>query len=79
DARARYEAGIADKTEYLQAEISLNNSLAGRKQSLEAVNARIANLKQQMGLAPDRPLALQYDTLKLEADAVVDTTVVLDP
>ncbi|WP_460551324.1 TolC family protein [Hymenobacter daeguensis] len=79
DARARYEAGIADKTEYLQAEISLNNSLAGRKQALEAVNARIASLKQQMGLAPDRPLALQYDTLKLEADAVVDTTVALDP
>ncbi|WP_369810986.1 TolC family protein [Hymenobacter aranciens] len=74
DARARYEAGIADKTEYLQAEISLNNSLAGRKQSLEAVNAKLAYLKQLMGLAPERQLALQYDTLKLEQDAVVDTT-----
>lgn len=74
DARARYEAGIADKTEYLQAEISLNNSLAGRKQSLEAVNAKLAYLKQLMGLAPERQLALQYDTLKLEQDAIVDTT-----
>ena len=78
DARARYDAGIADKTEYLQAEISLNNSLAGRKQSLEAVNTRLAYLKQLMGLAPERPLALRYDTLQLERDAVVDTTVALN-
>lgn len=78
DARLRYETGIADKTEYLQAEISLNNSLAGRKQSLEAVNAKLAYLKQLMGLPPERKLALQYDTLKLEQDAVMDTTVALN-
>jgi outer membrane protein TolC len=78
DARNRYEAGIADKTEYLQAEISLNNSLAGRKQALEAVNAKTAYLKQLMGLPPERALALQYDTLKLEQDAIVDTTLALN-
>ena len=79
DARARYEAGIADKTEYLQAEVSLNNSLVGRKQALEAVGAKTAYLKQQMGVPPERPLALQYDTLTLETDAVLDTTAALDP
>ncbi|MBC6697673.1 TolC family protein [Hymenobacter puniceus] len=78
DARARYETGIADKTEYLQAEISLNNSLAGRKQSQEAIKARLAYLKQLMGLPPERPLALQYDTLKLELDATMDTAVALN-
>ncbi|AHJ96283.1 TolC family protein [Hymenobacter swuensis] len=78
DARARYETGIADKTEYLQAEISLNNSLAGRKQSQEAIKARLAYLKQLMGLPPERPLALQYDTLKLEMDATMDTAVALN-
>ncbi|WBA41849.1 TolC family protein [Hymenobacter canadensis] len=78
DARARYETGIADKTEYLQAEISLNNSLTGRKQAQEAIKARLAYLKQLMGLSPERPLALQYDTLKLELDATMDTAVALN-
>lgn len=78
DARLRYETGVADKTEYLQAEVSLNNSLAGKKQAQEAVKARLAYLKQLMGLPPERALALQYDTLKLEQDAVVDTTVALN-
>jgi outer membrane protein len=78
DARARYETGIADKTEYLQAEISLNNSLTGRKQAQEAIKARLAYLKQLMGLPPERPLALQYDTLKLELAATMDTAVALN-
>ncbi len=79
DARARYEAGIADKTDYLQAEISLNNSLAGRKQAQEAVNAKTAYLQQLMGVPAERPLKLQYDTLRLEQDAVVDTLERLNP
>jgi outer membrane protein len=78
DARARYDTGLADKTEYLQAEISLNNSLAGRKQAQEAIKARLAYLKQLMGLPPERPLALQYDTLKLELEATLDTAVALN-
>ncbi len=79
DARARYDAGVADKTDYLQAEISLNNSLAGRKQALEAVNAKTATLQQLMGVAAERPMQLQYDTLRLEQDAVVDTLEHLNP
>ncbi len=78
DAKARYDVGIADKTEYLQAEVSLNNSLVGRKQSQEAVRARLAYLKQLMGVPPERPLALQYDTLQLELNATLDTTVALN-
>ena len=79
DARARYEAGVVDKTDYLQAEISLNNSVAGRKQALEAVNAKTAYLQQLMGLAADRLITLQYDTLQLEREAVADTLERLDP
>ena len=74
DAKARYDAGIVDKTDYLQAEISLNNSLAGRKQAQESIRAKTALLHQQMGLPAERPLKLQYDTLKLETDAAFDTT-----
>jgi outer membrane protein len=74
DAKARYDVGIVDKTDYLQAEISLNNSLAGRKQAQESIKAKTAYLQQLMGLPPERPLALQYDTLKLETEAAFDTT-----
>jgi outer membrane protein TolC len=74
DARARYDAGLVDKTDFLQAEISLNNSLSGRKQASEAVKAKIAYLKELLGLGPEKRLNLQYDTLALQRDAVVDTT-----
>ncbi len=79
DAKARYEVGIVDKTDYLQAEISLNNSLAGRKQAQESIKAKTAFLQQLMGLPAERPLVLQYDTLALESDAVIDTTLSLNP
>lgn len=74
DAKVRYDVGIVDKTDYLQAEISLNNSLAGRKQAQESIKAKTALLQQFMGLPPERPLQLQYDTLRLETDAAFDTT-----
>ncbi len=79
DARARYDAGIVDKTDYLQAEISLNNSLSGRKQAQEAVNAKTAYLQQLMGLSAESPIRLKYDTLQLEQEAVVDTLEHLNP
>ncbi|RZK99059.1 MAG: TolC family protein [Hymenobacter sp.] len=78
DARNRYDAGIVDKTDFLQAEISLNNSLASRKQSLEAVNANTAYLQQLMGFPASQLVQLKYDTLQLEQDAVVDTTELLN-
>ncbi|MBX0292248.1 TolC family protein [Hymenobacter sp. HSC-4F20] len=79
DARARYEAGIVDKTDYKQAEILLNNSIAARKQAQEAIKAKSAYLRELMGLSGQQPLTLQYDTVRLMQDAVVDTAVVLDP
>ncbi len=79
DARNRYDAGIVDKTDFLQAQISLNNSKASRKQSFEAVNANTAYLQQLMGFPATRLVELQYDTLQLEREAVVDTLTQLDP
>jgi outer membrane protein TolC len=79
DARNRYDAGIVDKTDFLQAQISLNNSKASRKQSLEAVNANTAYLQQLMGFPASRLVELKYDTLQLEQEAVVDTLSQLDP
>jgi len=79
DAKARYDAGIVDKTDYKQAEILLNNSIVAKKQAIQAINAKSAYLKELMGLAGNQPLALNYDTIQLMRDAFVDTTVVLDP
>jgi outer membrane protein len=79
DARARYDAGIVDKTDFLQAQISLNNSKASRKQALESVKANTAYLQQLMGFPATRLVELKYDTLQLEQEAVVDTLAQLDP
>ncbi|RPD47008.1 TolC family protein [Hymenobacter sediminis] len=79
DARARYEAGIVDKTDFKQAEILLNNSIVARKQAAESIKAKSAYLKELMGLTGQQPLTLQYDTVRLMQDAVVDTAVALDP
>ncbi len=73
DARARYDAGVSDKIDFKQAEISLNTSRAARKQALEAVKARTAALKELMGLPGPQPLTVRYDSVQLEQDAVLDT------
>jgi outer membrane protein len=78
DAFSRYQAGVADKTDYKQATISLNNSLATRKQTEEAIKSKTAYLKQIMGVDPVKPLQLTYDSSRYEQAAVIDTNQVLD-
>lgn len=79
DAYARYQAGVVDKTDYKQATISLNNELATRKQTEEAVKSKIALLKQAMGFTPARQLNLVYDSTRYESAAVIDTNQTVDP
>ncbi|WP_158828472.1 TolC family protein [Mucilaginibacter lacusdianchii] len=78
DAFARYQAGVVDKTDYKQATIALNNSLASRKQLQEAVNSRVAYLKQVMGFGSLKPLQLSYDSTRYESEALIDTNQVVD-
>ncbi|MDN5286040.1 MAG: TolC family protein [Mucilaginibacter sp.] len=78
DAFNRYQAGVSDKTDYKQATISLNNSLATRKQTEEAIKSKTAYLKQIMGVDPLKPLALSYDSSRYEQAAVIDTNQTLD-
>ena len=73
DAYSRYQAGVVDKTDYKQATISLNNSLASLKQTQEAIKSKSAYLKQVMGLNPDKAVVLQYDSARLQNDAIIDT------
>ncbi len=73
DAYSRYQAGVTDKTDYKQATISLNNSLASRKQTAEAINYKIAYLKQIMGLSANHRLKLIYDSARFEQASGIDT------
>ncbi|TFF39188.1 TolC family protein [Mucilaginibacter psychrotolerans] len=78
DATARYQAGVVDKTDYKQATISLNNALASHKQTEEAIKSKTAYLKQVMGYDPARRLVLQYDSARLQAEAVIDTNEIIN-
>jgi outer membrane protein len=77
DAMSQYQSGVADKTDYKRATIALNNAKAQRKQSADLIVAKIAFLKQLMGLADNADLQLKYDTSAMEKDAVVDTNAVV--
>ncbi|MEB0260142.1 MULTISPECIES: TolC family protein [unclassified Mucilaginibacter] len=78
DAYSRYQAGVVDKTDYKQATIALNNSLASQKQTQEAIKSKTALLKQIMGFNPEKGLALSYDSARLTSEAVVDTNQMLN-
>ncbi|MBD1386848.1 TolC family protein [Mucilaginibacter rigui] len=78
DAYSRYQAGVVDKTDYKQATIALNNSLASQKQIQEAIKSKTALLKQIMGFNPNRQLSLSYDSARLQSEAVIDTNQVLN-
>lgn len=73
DALSQYNAGITDKTDYKRATIALNNAKAQFKQSNDLVVAKIAYLKQLMGMPDSSVLQLQYDTTRIEKDAMADT------
>jgi len=73
DAYNRYLAGVVDKTDYKQATISLNNSIATRKQTQEAIKSKSAYLKQIMGIGADKNLLLSYDSTHYVSEASIDT------
>lgn len=73
DALSRYQSGVSDKIDYKQATISLNNSIASRKQIEESIKAKVAYLKQIMGLNAGKDIALSYDSNRYEKEAYIDT------
>ena len=74
DALNQYKAGITDKTDYKRATIALNNAKAQYKQSNDLAVAKIVYLKQLMGMPDSSLLQLQYDTTRIEKDAMTDTS-----
>ena len=74
DAFYQYKSGTVDKTDYERASIALNNSRAVEKQSEELLKTNYAILKNLMGYPVKGELSLQYDTTKMESEALIDTT-----
>jgi outer membrane protein len=73
DAYLKYQSGIVDKTDYMRAQIALNNAQADRKQTAEILQARLAVLKEQMGYPAGENLELDDNGINIESDALIDT------
>jgi len=78
DTYHQFVSGVADKTNYDEAVISLNNSLFSLRQAGEAVRPQYAQLKQVMGYPPTAQFNVLYDTLQMQNDIAFDTTMALD-
>lgn len=74
DTYHQYMSGVADKVDYKQATISLNNSMAQLMAANEAAKSRYAALKQLMGYAKEEDFTVNYDTTRMMQEAYVDTT-----
>ncbi len=73
DAYHRYVSGIADKVDYKQATISLNNALSRLKTSSEELKGKYALLKQYMGAPAEKNVRIAIDTVQMLQDIAIDT------
>jgi multidrug efflux system outer membrane protein len=74
DTYHQYKGGIVDETDYLQATITLNNSVAQLKQANENIVPQYAALKQLMGYEPAKDFNVSIDTVQMMNDIQIDTT-----
>jgi outer membrane protein len=74
DARAQYEQGLVDKTDFQRASITLGNILSDRKRAQESVKFKHTYLKEVMGLAPEKDLKLTFNPSQMESNIAIDTT-----
>lgn len=73
DAFYQYQSGIVDKTDYEQAQISLNNSKAQKVSADQSLKAGYAHLLQLMGYPLSQKIDLVFDTSQMENEIYVDT------
>lgn len=73
DARAQFDAGIADKTDYKRATIALNNARASKKANEETLRAKTEFLKSLINYPTTADLVIQYDSAALERELDLDT------
>jgi len=73
DAKARYDAGVVDKTDYKRATIALNNATASLQGYTEILKAKQDYLKSMMNYPQDAALELAYDSSSLVQMISLDT------
>ena len=73
NAYSRYTSGVADKTDYKRATILLGNAKAERKANSEALVFKQQFLKTLMGYPLGRDLPIEYDTIQMENEVMMDT------
>ncbi len=78
DARAQYDAGVVDKTDYKRATIALNNARASKKSNEEALKTKTAYLKALMNYPVTGTLNIVYDSVALENEITLDTLQAID-
>ena len=78
DAYHQYVGGIVDETDYEQATISLNNSVAELNQANENIAPQYASLKQAMGYPAEQQFNLVYDSTEMMQEIAADTTKALN-
>lgn len=74
DAYSNYQSGVTDKIDYKRATISVNNTLAEQKAAEESLKGKYAYLKQLLGYPTDQTLTVQYDSVSMTNDLLLDTT-----
>lgn len=74
DSYHQYVAGIVDETDYEQATITLNNSVASLRQATENVTPQYASLKQLLGYPSDKQFNISFDTTSMAKEIDIDTT-----
>jgi outer membrane protein TolC len=74
DARSRYDAGVADKTDYKRAQIQLSNTQVSVQASKELLKYKREYLKLLMGYPVDRDFKILYDTAEIKQEVPLDTT-----
>jgi len=74
DTYHQYVGGIVDETDYEEATITLNNSIAQLKQANENVTPQFATLKQLMGYPANLPqFNVSFDTTEMMQAIHIDT------
>jgi outer membrane protein len=79
DAKAQFDVGLVDNTDYQRAQISLSNSKADRKRNEELLKYKYAYLKSLIGYQTDKELSLTFNNKAMEEEVLLDTAQVLDP
>ncbi|WP_432714018.1 TolC family protein [Pedobacter sp.] len=78
DAKAQFESGLVDKTDYQRAQISLSNSRADKKRTDELLKYKYAYLKGLIGYSPTKDFSLTFNAQTMEQEVLMDTTQMLN-